>query len=149
MKDFRIWDVIFNPALIAALAAQVSSQLFKVVKPVFGGGRPDMGKLTDYGGFPSAHTAFIAACAASLGITEGFRSGIFALAAVVAAILIYDIVKLRKTVALNARETDRLLEDRKLARLEKLPQFRAHSIGEVLGGIAWGIAWAMLVGLVW
>jgi acid phosphatase family membrane protein YuiD len=149
MKDFRIWNIFFNPVLVASLAAQFSSQLFKVIKPVFRGKRPDVGKLADYGGFPSAHTAFIAACAASIGVTEGFGSGLFALAAVVASILIYDIVKLRKTVELNGRETDRLLENSKLERLAELPQFRAHSTGEILGGMAWGVAWAILICLVW
>jgi uncharacterized protein len=149
LKDFKFWEIVLNPPLVAALAAMASSQVFKTLKPLFLGKLPDLRKLTDYGGNPSSHTAFIAACTLAAGITEGFRSSAFAVAAVIACILIYDILKLRRTVELNGRETDRLLENAGLERSARLPQFRAHTPPEVFAGVAWGFFWAALVCVLW
>lgn len=145
MKDYRLWEIFLNPPLVAALAAMASSQIFKALKPLARGTMPDLRKIFDYGGWPSSHTAFIAACALSAGIVEGFRSTVFAVAIVVAAILIYDILKMRRVVALNVDEIDRLLERDSMMRLERPPQFEGHSPAEVVGGIVWGAAWAIAV----
>ncbi len=148
MKDFRVWELLLNPPLVSALIAMGSSQLFKAVRPLFRGERTELRRLVDYDGFPSSHSAFIAACAFAIGISEGFRSGAFALSVVAAAIFIYDILRLRTTVAQSKNEVDRLLGREGLDRLEKAPQFGAHSQGEVLAGIAWGILCAAMVCLI-
>ncbi len=143
MKDFRFWQMLLNPPLVAALSAMASSQVFKTLKPLAKGKPPDIRKVTDYGGWPSSHTAFIVACTLSVGIVEGFRSSIFAVALVVAGILIYDILKMRRVVALDDREIDRMLERASLSRAEAPPQFEGHSPAEVVGGMIWGCAWAI------
>ena len=149
MKDYRFWEMLLNPPLVAAVAAMASSQLFKALKPLAKGRLPDLRKIVDYGGWPSSHTAFIAACALSVGVVEGFRSTLFALAGVVASILVYDILKMRRVVALDGREIDRLLARSSLARAEVPPQFEGHSPAEVVGGLLWGCAWAIAVCAVW
>ena len=145
MKDYRVWEILLNPPLVAAFAAMASSQIFKVVKPLVRGKMPDLRKIVDYGGWPSSHTAFIVSCTLSVGIVEGFRSNLFAVSGVVASILIYDIFKMRRVVALDGREISRLLERGSMARLEKPPQFEGHSPAEVVGGILWGAAWSIMV----
>jgi uncharacterized protein len=145
MRDFKLWEVVFNPPLVGALLAMASAQFFKaMIKPLFRGKLPDLRRISDYGGFPSGHTAFIVACAAGVGVSEGFRSPLFGLAAVTAAILVYDIIKLRKTVEVTWNETKRLLAEQGLEPAVKPPQFRGHSIPEVIGGGIWGLACAVL-----
>ncbi len=149
MRDFKVWEAVFNMPLVGALLAMGSAQFFKaVVKPIFRGKAPDLRKISDYGGFPSGHTAFIVACAAGTGISQGFRSPLFGLAAVTAAILIYDIIKLRKTVEVTWSETERLLRESGREPAERPPQFRAHSLAEVIGGGIWGLACAALAALI-
>ncbi len=145
MRDYKIWEVLLNPALVAAAFAMASSQLFKTLRPLFAGKRHDfdLRRLTSYGGFPSGHTAFITACAAGVGIDSGFSSSLFALAVVVACILIYDILKQRMVIDLTRRETDRLLAVNRLEPLARTPQFKAHSLSEVIGGGVWGILCAV------
>ena len=145
MKDFRVWDIVLNPPLVASIAAMASAQVFKTLKPLAKGRVPDLRKIADYGGWPSSHSAFIAACAASVGIVEGFRSSAFAIAGVVASILIYDILKMRMVVSLDGKEIDRLLSSSSMERAARRPQFEGHSPSEVLAGIAWGLAWAVVV----
>jgi acid phosphatase family membrane protein YuiD len=149
MKDFRIWELLINPPLVASLAAMLSAQVFKALKPLAKGEGFDLRKIAYYGGWPSSHTAFIAACALSVGIVEGFRSSLFALAGVVASMLIYDILKMRRVVDMQGREIDRLLRLSGLRRAEEPPQFRGHSPSEVVAGLAWGSAWAIATCAVW
>ena len=149
MKDFRFWELALNPALVAALAAMASSQVFKFIRSAFREGRVDLKRISDYGGFPSAHSAFAVAGAVAIGITDGFRSSSFALAVIAASIFIYDILRLRPTIAQSKKEIDRLIERQGLERLEGAPQFDAHSQAEVIAGIVWGIVCAVLICLLW
>jgi acid phosphatase family membrane protein YuiD len=143
MRDFRIWEIFLNAPLLAAAFAMGSAQLYKAFKPLFTGKGFSFKSIADYGGFPSGHTAFIVACAIALGIDSGFRSGIFALAVTVACMLIYDIIKQRKVVDLTRQETDRLLVKAGLTPLEPAPQFKAHSVAEIVGGGIWGAVCAV------
>jgi acid phosphatase family membrane protein YuiD len=145
MRDYRIWEMFLSAPLIAAAFAMGSSQLFKALVPLFKGKGFSLKRLADYGGFPSGHTAFIIACALGLGIDSGFRSGLFALAATVACMLIYDILKQRKVVDLTRQETDRLLAKAGILPLEPSPQFRAHSVAEIVGGGVWGAICAVVI----
>lgn len=147
--EYAIWKFLASPAAVSAIAAQFSAQLYKAVRPVFGGKPPEFARLSQYGGFPSAHTAFIAGVTSAVGFTEGFDSALFAVAAVTAAILIYDILKQRRVIELTMRSTETLLERAGLDWPEPPPQFRAHTTTEVIGGGIWGVLVALVVCLVW
>ena len=149
MKDFRFWELALNPSLVAALGAMASSQIFKFVRAMLREGRVDLRHISDYGGFPSSHSAFAVACAFAIGITEGYSSAAFAIGVIVAAIFIYDILRLRPTIAQSKKELDRLIEKGGLERIDRAPQFEAHSLTEVIAGIVWGLACAALVCLLW
>lgn len=45
--DYAVWKILANPVA------------FKVLWPIAGGRRPQLSRLSEYGGFPSGHTAFI------------------------------------------------------------------------------------------
>lgn len=147
--DFSIWWLILNKCFIAAIGAQVTSQAFKVIRPVFSGKLPDISKIADYGGMPSAHTAFITGVAAAIGFSEGWTSPMTALALVVAAILIYDIIKMRMAVDINLSMTKRLMEKNGLEITEKIPQFKAHTLPEIIVGGIWGVICAGIVCFLW
>ena len=143
---FDIWKLFFSPVVWAAIAAQVTAQLFKTfVLPLFQGRKVDVKKFTSYGDFPSAHTAFIIAVTFAAGLTEGWDSPVFALGAVVSAIIIYDILKLRRAVEIALELSKKSAEAQKLEMPAKIPQFKGHSPVEVIAGIVWGIGWAFLV----
>lgn len=147
--DYAVWKILANPAAVSAILAQLSAQLFKVLRPIASGKRPQVSRLSEYGGFPSGHTAFITGVTAAAGFTQGFDSGLFAVAAVTAAILIYDILKQRRAVDLTMQATRLLLDKNGLQWPHEPPQFKAHSPAEVLGGAIWGILVALVVCLLW
>lgn len=141
----NVLEIFFSKPFLAAIIAQQSSQLFKIFLPIFQGKPPNIKKYLDYGDIPSAHTAFITAVTSAIGLQEGWDSPLTALAVVVAGILIYDIIKLRKAVEVNLAMTMRLLDQAKLPLEEKLPQFKGHSPLEVITGGVWGAVCAVIL----
>jgi uncharacterized protein len=145
--DYKFWELFLSRPLMAALIAQLSSQVFKVFLPLFEGKPPDIRKFADYGGIPSAHTAFLVGVTIGIGLKDGWGSSLFAIASVIAAILIYDIIKMRKAIEVNLHMTKKLMELHKLPIEEKIPQFKGHSIVEVAVGGIWGALCAIIVSL--
>ena len=96
--DLEIWNIFFNKPLISALIAQLSSQLLKVIIHLFKTGKFNFKKIGDYGGFPSAHSAFIIALSLSIAFNEGWDSSLFAICIVLSAIFIMDIMRIRPPI---------------------------------------------------
>ena len=143
--DYKVWEILINKPVLAAVAAQLSSQIIKIFLPVLQGKPPDFRKIADYGGKPSAHTAFIIAVTVAVGLTDGWKSPLFALSGVVASILIYDILKMRKAVEVSLKMGEKALEFNHLTIADKPPQFKGHTLSEVIMGAIWGTFWAILI----
>lgn len=138
---------------ISAMTAAVLAQL---VKPVFYYMRSHEWHwklITASGGFPSSHTALVSALAVSVGLTEQFRSSIFAVTLSLAAIVIYDAANVRYYSGQNAKVTQQLITDLKERYPDlftdpvyetKLKQVLGHKWREVIGGIVLGIAVALI-----
>ncbi len=145
--NIKIWEVLASKPFLAAIIAQVSSQIIKVFLPVFNKKPPDIRKIADYGGFPSAHTAFIVAVTAAIGLNDGWNTPLFALSAVLAGIFVYDNMKMRRVIEINLNLTRQLMSELHQPIRDKIPQFKGHSIAEVISGVIWGAAWAVIVSL--
>lgn len=143
--NFNIFEVLLNKPFLAAIIAQLTSQIFKIFLPCFQGKPPDIRKFADYGDIPSAHTAFIMGITIGIGLETGWNSSLFGLAVVMAGIMIYDIIKLRKTVEINITLTRLLAKKNKVAIPKNIPQFKGHSITEVVAGGVWGTICAVII----
>lgn len=134
---------MISPALIITIAIQIACQAFKVVYYSIRHRRLEAARFISTGGMPSAHSAFVAALVVSVGLVEGWGSGAFTVAAVLAAIVVFDALRLRRTVDRHSR----LLQE--LAAL--LPEGRrgfsaatvGHSAGEVVAGVVAGAVLAL------
>lgn len=90
------------------------------------------------GGMPSAHTSTIVALTTVIGLIDGFDSGLFGLAAVITAVVMYDAVMVRRSSGVQGEVLSRLVKD--LGKDIKLPFFaKGHSPVEVLVGAAIGL----------
>ena len=133
-----------NPALLITIAIQFGCQVFKVVYYSIRNRRLEAHRLFSTGGMPSAHSAFVAALTVSVGLVDGWQSGAFTVAVVLAIIVVFDAVRLRRTVDHHSRvlrEMIALLPDQR-------PQFNppvvGHSASEVVAGIVVGAVLAAL-----
>ncbi|MDA3947764.1 MAG: divergent PAP2 family protein [Spirochaeta sp.] len=146
---------ILGLPLITALLAQLSAQALKVVIYSVTERRLALDRFVNAAGIPSAHSAFVVALSASIGLRSGFLSDIFAVSFVFAAIVVYDSFRLRGHVQRHAEVLNQLLKPR----LEADPTPRSkrsrrkdgvgvsehvgHTIPEVVAGIIWGLMFAI------
>jgi len=126
----------FPLALAIAVLVQISCQLFKLVFYSIRDGRFSPHYFVTAGGFPSAHTAFVAALTVSVGIRSGFGSDVFSVAAVFSAIVMYDAFRLRGHVQHHAQVINRNV----IAGTDEEPvsEMVGHSIPEILAGAVIG-----------
>jgi acid phosphatase family membrane protein YuiD len=125
-------------SLLTALAVQIACQLFKVVLYSIREKRIALSWFMSAGGMPSAHSAFVTALSVSVGLWSGFRSDVFAVAAVFSIIIIYDSWRLRGAVAHHARVLAKLVERHPDVEEGTLNLRLGHSLPEIMAGIAAG-----------
>lgn len=88
-----IWH---NPALLASLSAIVVAQVVKVPIYFVTKKKWDLSVMFTTGGMPSSHSAAVASLATVVGIRSGAESQPFALAVVLAVIVMYDAAGIRR-----------------------------------------------------
>lgn len=139
---------------ISAICAAVIAQLIKPVFYYMSHKEWHWKLITASGGFPSSHSALVSALAMSVGLTEQFRSSIFAVTLSLAAIVIYDAANVRYYSGQNAKVTQQLIRDLKEKYPDlftdpvyetKLKQVLGHKWREVIGGALLGIAVAAVI----
>lgn len=145
--DFLTGNLILNLAILAWAAAQI----IKVIVVLIQKRRLDWRHILSSGGMPSSHSAFVCACAAAVGYMYGWTSPIFAVAAVVAIVVMYDASNVRRAAGEQAKILNYMMEhwtEMKPALFGKeLKELLGHTPFQVLMGgllgvlIGWGGAW--------
>ena len=125
-------------ALIIAALTQVSCQVFKLFYYSIRDRAFRLKYLVTAGGFPSAHSAFVSSLAVAVGMSAGFNSDVFAVAAVLALIVMYDAYRLRGAVQRHAQLLNRLTERHFPEEHQQLNEMLGHSLGEIGAGIVFG-----------
>jgi acid phosphatase family membrane protein YuiD len=145
----RGWQVILVTLLCSLLAQSV-----KIVNKFFRTGKLDLRMMAKTGGMPSSHSSCTVGMAVSVGLIEGFNSVSFAIALCLAFIVMYDAAGVRRTVGLQAKVLNQMMEElfSEHPRLssERIMEFLGHTPFEVLVGAALGsvIAWAFNIWVV-
>lgn len=134
--------------LLAAGLAWVVAQGLKHVARLMGRNRrifqkPTRGMLLS-GGMPSAHSATVVALATVIGLKDGFDGGLFALAFLFAAVVVYDAVMVRHSSGQQGDLLNRLLGESK-SKLLPIKVAHGHTIMEVTVGAGLGLAIAIVV----
>lgn len=89
---------IFSPYIIAGVAGWVVSQFAKYVVASFKAGKlASLRQLYLSGHMPSAHSATVVAVLVVVGLIDGIGSGLFGLALVVASVVLYDAMMVRRS----------------------------------------------------
>ena len=133
-----------NPALLITVAIQFGCQAFKVVYYSIRNRRLETHRLFSTGGMPSAHSAFVSALTVSVGLVEGWSSAAFTVSVVLAAIVVFDAIRLRRTVDHHSRVLHALIALLPDKRPAFNPPVVGHSTSEVVVGIAVGAVFATL-----
>jgi hypothetical protein len=143
--DFLTGNKIINAALIAFVVAQV----LKVVIVLIVYKKLDFRRLMGSGGMPSSHSATVCAMAAAVGKLYGIQSGVFAIAAVTAGVVMFDASNVRRAAGEQAKILNYIMDNWGHSKpefvLKELKELLGHTPLEVIVGAALGIGLGVIL----
>ena len=146
-----MYEMLTNKVLVIPLCAWAVAQVIKVFISLVQGKRLDLRDFVASGGMPSSHTALVCALATSVAMTHGLDSVVFAITAILAAVVTYDAAGVRQSVSkqsiILSRIVMQLTEKRPKNELESdLRELIGHTPFQVIIGALLGIliAWLWL-----
>lgn len=125
--------------LVAGIGTQLIKFIIQIVRGEFAWSR-----LQEYGGMPSAHTAFVISLATVVGLHEGWNSAAFAIALIFALLIIRDAIGLRQFLSQHGKILNMLIKDLPDEVEHKYP----HKLEERFGHTPLQAAIGGLIGLV-
>lgn len=122
---FLTGNLVLNLCIISWFVAQVLKVIIYYVRKR----RLDFHYLLSSGGMPSSHSSVVCTCAASVGSIAGWSSISFAIATVMAFVVMYDAANVRKAAGEQAKILNYIMEHWK----EMRPEFLSKELKELLG----------------
>jgi len=142
-----VGDLLANRVLMVSLLAWALAQTLKVLIYVTHERRLNLRYLASSGGMPSSHSSLVTALATGVAITEGARTPLFAVAALFAAVVMYDAAGVRQSVSIQARILNRMLDELFTERAfneKRLRELIGHTPVEVFAGAVLGFVVAVV-----
>jgi len=104
-------ELVSNKVLVAALIAWLLGQGLKFPFEYFINKRWDWTIMLSTGGLPSSHSAVVTAVALTVGLLDGFDTSLFALAAAMGLIVVYDAAGVRRQAGFHAERINQIMRD--------------------------------------
>jgi uncharacterized protein len=150
---------VFNLPLTLGVLAILLAQLLKIPVHYMLTKQWDMQMFRTTGSMPSSHSAGVMALASSVGFEAGFQSTTFAVAAMIAGVVMYDAIGIRyhagqQAIALNRliQDMNALLKNLKNSNVDssqqttkQLKTLLGHKPVEVLAGALLGVIFASII----
>ena len=152
LREALSWNYVLVTAVISSLLAQFTKVILNLI--ILGKFIPE--RLWGAGGMPSAHSATVCALLVATGRYCGTGCTEFALALVLAIIVMYDAMGVRRETGEQAKILNRMLSewmDRESDAMpflgdKKLKEMVGHTPIQVLTGAIFGIAVGLLMPMV-
>ena len=140
-ESFLTGNLVLDLGIFAWFLAQLIKVLFEVVLHH----RLNWRTMVSSGGMPSSHSAFVCALAAGIAQLYGLDNPLFALAAGMAAVVMYDACNVRRAAGQHAKVLNELLESLDQMTPEgALKELLGHTPLQVLMGALLGCAVGLL-----
>ena len=146
MNVFR--EIVRNKCIWLPIILWFLIQIFKVIVDLVKNRKLNIKRIIGAGGMPSSHSAIVCSVAVCLGKQYGFDSGIFALAVIMAFVVMYDAAGVRRAAGKQARILNKILETPGLTTDEvqgKLIEALGHTPIQVFVGAVIGIGAGILI----
>jgi len=141
-------SLLNNRILLTALLAWAVAQVSKTIIDLLRQRKLILSRLVSSGGMPSSHSALVTGLATSTGRVMGLGSASFAIAVVIASIVMYDAAGVRRAVSIQARILNQMIEEAfqgsPMAE-KRLRELIGHTPVQVLVGALLGIGIGLLV----
>jgi uncharacterized protein len=127
--------------IIAPITAAIITQIIKIIidasKNQF-----SWKDFNSYGGMPSSHTALVCSLSAIIGYLEGLNSAVFAIATIVALLIIRDAAGIRIQLGLHAKIINKRMSQIPAEESFQFPYLKermGHSWLEIITGASLGL----------
>ena len=130
-------DIVTNKCIYIPFLLWFFIQVFKVITDLIITKKLDVKRILGAGGMPSSHSAVVCALATLIGREYGFDSGVFAVAMIMAFVVMYDAAGVRRAAGKQARIINKILETPGLTTVEvqeKLVEVLGHTPIQVFVG---------------
>lgn len=143
-------DFFGNKILMSAIAGWAVAQLLKTILHLIVTKKFVAERLVGTGGMPSSHSATVCGLTTAVGIMHGMSSVEFAIAGVLAIIVMYDALGVRREAGRQAKVLNEMMELWNTMKDEKsfeknLKEFVGHTPAQVIVGAIIGIGMACLI----
>lgn len=153
-----IWDIICdffgNNIIIITLLSWFIAQIAKVIVNAIVNRKWSLERLIGDGGMPSCHSATVCSAATACGWIYGFDSVVFALAFVIAIVVMHDATGVRRETGKQATvikeiadviNTSVIEDDEEDINIKKLKVLVGHTPLQVLAGALLGVLISLLL----
>jgi acid phosphatase family membrane protein YuiD len=137
-----------NHILIAAFLAWAIAQVSKTLYELIRERKLILSRLVSSGGMPSSHSALVTGLATATGRIDGLGSAMFAIAFVLAAIVMYDAAGVRRAVSIQARILNQMIDEAfqgKPFAEKRLRELIGHTPFQVFIGALLGVGIGLLL----
>lgn len=144
-------QIVTNRILIVGVVSWFLAQVFKCISNLILTKKFSLERLFGDGGMPSGHSATVVSVAVATGLYEGFDSALFAVAMIVAIVVMHDAMNVRYQAGKQAELLNVMadmfekLTGADLPNEEKLKELLGHTPLQVGCGCALGIVVAIAV----
>ncbi|XP_077227802.1 uncharacterized protein LOC143860848 [Tasmannia lanceolata] len=146
------WSIYKNYPLISALISFLLAQSIKVFTTWCKERRWDAKQLIGSGGMPSSHSATVTALAVAIGFKDGFGGSVFAIAAILACVVMYDSSGVRLHAGRHAEVLNQIVfelpEEHPLSDTRPLREVLGHTPPQVIAGALLGFVTASIAYLI-
>ena len=146
-------DLFFNYILVSAVISWFLAQMLKFIITYVTTGKSVPERLVGSGGMPSSHTALVCSATIAAAKCEGTASPIFAVCFILACVVMYDAMNVRRQAGEHAKVINRMINDKESGKEGgfddvTLKEKLGHTPLEVLGGALLGISVARFIGVI-
>lgn len=147
----RIKDILDNYVFWVAVVSWLSAQVLKALFYAVRHREFSLERLLGAGGMPSSHTATVCGLTTAVAKAYGLDSPLFAIAVVLAGVVMYDATGVRRAAGEQAKIINKLVFEHKkdanfhIDAQKTLKEFLGHTPLEVFGGAVLGIGLALMI----
>ena len=137
-------ELVHNQIFMSAVVGWLVAQVLKTLIHLYFTKSFVAERLVGSGGMPSSHSATVCALSTASGLQCGISSPEFAIASIVAIVVMYDAIGVRRETGIQAKILNEMMElfnsmDKGLSTEERLKEFVGHTPFQVLVGAILGI----------
>ena len=142
-----IKDILSNHMILAPIIAWAVSQILKTITYLIVEKEFVFKRIISDGGMPSAHSATVISLAVMCGWTQGFDSAAFAIAIILAVVIMRDAVGVRRESGINASAIKQLADKSNKELSEGEAPIETNKLKVLVGHTPLQVACGCIVGI--